>query len=423
MNRDVWRITGGQSLEGRVSPSGSKNGCLPTLAATLLIDGETTLQNVPDISDVRTMIEILRALGLAVDDLGESRVRITNLGLHLNEELDDLVRRMRASHYVLGPMALKLGHADIPMPGGCELGMRPVDHFLAVLDALGARSRLDEDRINVDADRFIGDLVRLDGTYLNPGATFTAVMIGALAEGETIVENASSEPDVVSFCDFLTAAGASIEWLEDSTLKVMGVSRLEGTTHRVNSDRLEAGTFLCAAAATGGDVVVDGFTVAELGSIAEQATKAGVELHDEGGEVRVHGRKRPRPIHLVTRPYPGFPTDLQPPLAAVLAQADGESTIEESIYDGRLQYIEDLNKMGAQMRRLDSRRAVIAGVEMLHGAEVEGKNIRDGAALIVAALSAEGESTVSGCTRYVSRGYENLDEKLRSLGAQIASTG
>jgi UDP-N-acetylglucosamine 1-carboxyvinyltransferase len=421
MSGDAWRIVGGKSLEGTVRPAGSKNGSLPTLAATLLLDGVTVLRNVPRIADVQTMISLLRALGLNVEER-DGGVRITNRGITSYRAPDDLASRMRASHYLLAPLLLRLGRAEMAMPGGCDLGARPVTHILSVVEALGAQSTVTDRGIALRAAGLRGAVVTLDPRHRNPGATFSALMAASLADGETVIENASYEPDVVHFCRFLSAAGARIGGIGGLRLVVGGVRGLHGLEHRVNPDRLEAGTFICAAAATRGAVIVEDANSAELGATAEKLQEAGVQLVPGDGGLRASCPRRPCGVDIVTDPFPAFSTDLQPVVAAVLATADGRSTIEETVFDRRLQCAHELAKMGARIELPDSRHAIIHGVERLRGAAVEGHNIRDGAALVVAALSAEGESIVSG-RQYVARGYEDFEGKLRSLGAEIGPAG
>jgi len=419
MPEDAWRIVGGRPLRGMVKPSGSKNGGLPTLAATLLMDGETVLHNVPRIADVETMLGLLRSFGLTVGEREDGTLRITNRGIEMHSAPLELVGRMRASHYILGPVVAKLGRAEIPSPGGCAIGERPLDYILCGLEALGCESRVEGGRVRVRCDRLTGGRVTLNPIYRSPGATFIILMAASLAAGTTVIENASFEPDVVTFCQFLASAGAQIEGAGTATLTVHGVSALSGAEHAINSDRLEAGTFLCAAASTRGEVTVENVTRAELAAIAGKLEEAGVALEQSGTGLTGGCAGRPRGVDIVTEPFPDFPTDLQPPMAALLATADGRSSIRENIFDLRLQYADELLKMGANIRLLDARTAEITGVPRLHGAEIEGHNIRDGAALLVAALGAEGESIVSG-RRYVARGYEAIEDKLRSLGAEIA---
>jgi len=421
MTADAWRIVGGKPLHGRVSPSGSKNGALPTLAATLLFDGETVLYNVPRISDVHTMFELLRSLGLEVTARADGSVSVVNTGLTTHRPPTELVAKMRASHYVLGPTLARLGRVELPQTGGCTIGERPLGYILDGLALLGVECLECNDRVEATTAGLHGARVSLDPEFRSPGATFTLLMAAALAEGVTVIEHASFEPDVICFCDLLAAGGAKLAGAGTTTLTIAGVSALHGVTHRVNTDRLEAGTFLCAAAATRGDALVERIRCAELGEFAAKLREAGVEIGEEDGGVRARCADRPRGLEIVTAPFPHFPTDLQPPLAAVLATAEGTSTIHESIFDNRLQYAPELVKMGADLETRDARTAILRGVERLHGAEVSGGNIRDGAALVVAALGAEGESLVSG-RRFVARGYERFEEKLRGLGAAISVT-
>jgi len=421
MSQDAWRIEGGVPLKGSVRPSGSKNGALPLLAATLLLDGETVLQNIPRIADIEVMLVLLRAVGLEVEEIAPGEVRIVNRGLSTHIAPADLVSRMRASHYLLGPVLLHRGQVEMAMPGGCDLGSRPVTHITSVLQALGAAVETD-DIIRLSARGLRGAVVTLDPRHRNPGATFTALMAGALAVGGTTIENASFEPDVVGLCGFLRAAGARIDGLGTPTLTVQGVDRLTGVTHRANPDRLEAGTFICAAAATRGDVIVEDTSWDDLGETAEKLRQSGVDLRTEGSALRARCPGRPRGVDIVTDPFPSFSTDLQPPVAALLAAAEGDSTIRETVFDQRLRNAGELAKMGADIELRDSRFAVIHGVPALRGAAVDGYNIRDGAALVVAALSAEGTSTVSG-RKWVARGYEDFERKLRSLGAHIETAG
>ena len=421
MTEVAWRIEGGTPLRGTVRPSGSKNGSLPLLAASLLLDGQSTLTNIPRIADVETMLALLRAFGLTVEDRPGGEVHITNNGLSTHLAPAHLVGRMRASHYLLGPVLLHRGRVEMAMPGGCDLGARPVTHITSVLEALGATAETN-DTIHLSAEGLRGAVVTLDPWHRNPGATFTGLMAGALAAGETTIENASFEPDVIGFCRFLSAAGARITGIGTSTLTIQGVDRLHGATHRVNSDRLEAGTFLCAAAATRGDVLVEDITWDELGETADKLAQAGVELFAEGSALRARCPGRPRGVHIITDPFPSFSTDLQPPVAAVLATADGDSTIRETVFDRRLRYADELMKMGADIELRDSRFAVIHGVPSLRGARIAAGNIRDGAALVIAALGAQGQSLVAG-RNYVARGYEDFETKLRSLGAEIELAG
>jgi UDP-N-acetylglucosamine 1-carboxyvinyltransferase len=295
-----------------------------------------------------------------------------------------------------------------------------MDYILSGFEALGVECRVDEERIHIRADRLRGARFALNPIFRSPGATFSMLMAAALAEGVTVIENASFEPDVITFCRFLNAAGGQVEGAGTTTLTVMGVASLHGAVHTVNPDRLEAGTFFCAAGSTRGQVTVEGIVRSDLGAIADRLEESGVMLTESDGGLTATCAERPRGVAIVAEPFPHFPTDLQPPMAAMLATAEGRSLVRDSIYDMRLQYAEPLRRMGARIQLIDARTAKIDGVSQLSGAEIEGLNIRDGAALVVAALGAEGESTVAGM-RFVARGYESLDVKLRSLGANVES--
>ncbi|MBN1460792.1 MAG: UDP-N-acetylglucosamine 1-carboxyvinyltransferase [Armatimonadetes bacterium] len=421
MSEDAWRIEGGARLKGSVKLSGSKNGSLPSLAATLLFEGESTLTNIPRIADVDTMLDLLCAFGLEVARRPDGEVRIVNRGLTTHSAPADLASKMRASHYVLAPVLHHRGQVEMAMPGGCDLGARPVTHITSVLETLG--TALEEgDTIRLSTSGLRGSVVTLDPRHRNPGATFTGLMAGAVAPGETIIENASFEPDVVCFCELLSAAGARITGLGTPTLTIQGVDRLQGVAHAVNCDRLEAGTFICAAAATRGDITVSDIIWEELGQTADKLLEAGIELTQQRQGLRAQCLDRPRGVDIVTDPFPAFSTDLQPPVAAVLATAEGDSTIRETVFDHRLRYASELGKMGARVELGDERFATIHGVDCLQAAEVSGGNIRDGAALVVAALGADGVSVVHG-RRFVARGYEDFESKLQSLGARIGVAG
>jgi UDP-N-acetylglucosamine 1-carboxyvinyltransferase len=417
MTVDAWRIVGGTPLRGRVRPPGSKNGALPSLAAALLLEGKSVFHNVPRIDDVHTMLELLTAVGMQVEVEGNT-VAITNTGITTHRAPGELVGKMRASHYLLGPTLAKLGRAELAQTGGCNLGERPLGYIIDALAPLGVTCLDCNDRVEATTAGLVGARVVLDPKFRSPGATFTVLMAAALATGVTTIEHACYEPDVVALCALLTAAGAHIEGAGTETITLHGVEALHGVTHTINSDRLDAGTFLCAAAATRGEVFVEHITKAELGGIATVLVEAGLGLEETGGGVHGACSRRPRAVEVTINPFPEFPTDLQPPLATVLATAEGTSSLHETIFNNRLQYVPELQRMGADIASAGQWSIRIRGVERLHGAEIAGHNIRDGAALVVAALGAEGESIVSG-RHYVARGYEDLEARLRALGATI----
>jgi UDP-N-acetylglucosamine 1-carboxyvinyltransferase len=412
---DIIRIIGGRRLEGTVAVSGSKNGVLPMLAATLLADGESVLQGVPAIADVDTMSDLLRAFGLAVSREGLT-VTVSGRPQHAVAPLD-LVHRMRASFYVSGPLLARLGRAEVPLPGGCALGSRPVDYVVRGFESLGARATVEHGYVCLAAPKLSGATVYLDARYRSPGATFNLTMAAVLAEGTTVIENACAEPEVVRFCEFLKAMGARIEGAGASQLRIEGVSALHGAEARVPPDRLEAGTFLLAGAVTGGDVTVQPIPPSDLAFFLDKLAEAGLEIRREPESIRLIAPGRPRAIDVVTGPFPLFPTDLQPPTMSLMCIAEGTSLMQETIYDGRLTHADELRRMGAQIRLVDQS-AVVTGVDRLTGAAVSAQNIRAGAAMVLAGLAADGETEITG-RRLIARGYENLEVKLAALGADI----
>lgn len=411
-------ITGGRPLHGSVGVSGSKNGSLPVLAASLLLSGETVVENVPDIEDVRTMIQVLRALGAEVEFQPGGRVRINADNLATTAAPDHLVRQMRASFYVTGPLLARHGEAQVPLPGGCVIGRRPVDFHIAGFQALGASVRVEHGWVRAAGTHLRGARLFLDPRYRSAGATNNLMMAACLAKGRTIIENASREPETQDCARLLVKAGAKIQGIGGGTLVVDGVERLEGCRHRVIPDRMEAGTMLLAAAATQGDVRVEGVNARHLEPLAQALRQAGMEVQKDADWVRLCGRGRPRAFDATTAPYPGFPTDMQPGTVVLMCLAEGSSHMEETIFDARFGYTDELRRMGADIRVIDQL-AIVRGVKQLTGAPVEAPDIRAGAGLVVAGLAAEGETVISQA-ELIDRGYENLVQKLAGLGAGIA---
>jgi len=412
-------ITGGMPLNGEVVLNGSKNGALPILAATLLIQEEVVLHNVPHISDIEKMCQLITLLGAVVERDGDTlRVNAANLSSCRADR--DLTAAMRASFYVVGPLLARLHRAEVPLPGGCAIGTRPVDYVIRALRQLGVQADEQTDVVVCTTPNGLqGATVTLDPTYRSPGATFNLAMAASLANGRTVIENASSDPEVEHFCRFLQAAGATIDGIGTTRLTIDGRQKLHGCDHSVISDRIEAGTFLIAGAATGGQVRVGPIKPSYLGSLLDKLEEMGLSVLRERDAVSVRGEGRPRATTVYTTAYPGFPTDLQPPMVVLMCLADGRSVMNETIYDGRLTYVNELRRMGAQVKLETSQHAIIEGVEALEGRRVEGADMRAGAALVIAALAAQGESTVQG-RHYILRGYENFEQKLANLGARIA---
>ena len=408
-------VEGGYSLRGEVSAAGAKNAALPILAATLLTSDECLLENLPDIEDIRIMLNLLRSLGASVETEGTHRVVIKAGQLMKCSVPTDLATRIRGSFLIVGALLGRLGEAEAPHPGGCAIGTRPVSVDLKGFQTMGTEI----DRLNgnymLRARRLSGERISLD--YPSHTGTENLLLAACLAEGTTIIENASVEPEVADLASFLNAMGARIYGAGTGIIQVEGVRKLHGTAYRVMPDRLEAGTFAIAAAITGGHVTIRGRVARYLGALSSKLTEAGVSVMAERDAYTVEGRESLLAIDIQTFPYPGFPTDLQAPIGALLTQAQGESSIHETMYDGRLLYVGELQKMGANIK-VEGQTALIKGPSRLKGSEVRALDIRSGAAVILAALVADGRSVVSD-VGYVDRGYERIDEKLTQLGARI----
>lgn len=417
MHLQQFKVIGGQPLSGQVRVSGSKNAALPILAAALLTDEPVTLTNVPDIADIATMEHLLHFVGVSTDREGD---RFTvHAKTVANVEVEHaLVSKLRASILLLAPLLARNGEARLAFPGGCVLGKRPVDAHLAAFSALGAStvSGAAPDLLHLRADGFTGADFTM--TEASVTATENAVMAAALAKGKTVIRLAACEPHVQDLCHFLNAMGARIQGIGTHTLCIEGVARLHGATYRVTSDYLEAGTLVLAAAITGGTVTISDIIPHHLDIFWQKLREVGVHLELGADSVRVLPSRPLRAIRLQTAVFPSFPTDLQAPFATLLTQAEGESFIFETLFDGRLQYLYELEKMGARFKILNPYQATVIGPVTLRGAAVSSCDIRAGAAMLLAALAAQGESVLSD-VYYIDRGYERLDEKLASLGARI----
>ncbi len=411
---NVLRIQGGTPLTGSLEISGSKNAALAILSAIPLASGTVVLHNVPDISDVAIKAELLRGFG-AVIEMSGNTMTIDASGIGHWEPDEGMMRKIRTGFYLLGPLLARMGHAKLPMPGGCKIGARPVDFHLKGLAALGAKVELVGGSYVADATGMKGAEIYLDAP--SAGATQHLIATAAMVEGCTTIQNASSEPEVVTLAEFLNAMGARIEGYGTSTITIMGVSRLEGCEFRVPADRLQAGTYLLAGAITQGDVTVTNILPVNQTALINKLKEAGIHA-DEGPDwVRVWADSRPKGIRVKTMPYPGFPTDMQQPMAALLALATGSSVVEETIYESRTGHVQELNRMGANMR-IEGPSTVIDGVESLNGAVVEASDLRAGAALCLAALAARGETVIKN-VHFIDRGYERLEENLTAIGATI----
>ena len=408
------RIAGGNRLHGRVQISGAKNSALKLMAASLLGHGETVLSNVPRISDVFTMIEVLQRLGAVVLFEGDV-LRIDTSGHISTVAPYDLVRRMRASINVLGPLLARSGHARVAMPGGCNIGQRAINMHEAGLAQLGVRFTFDHGYLEGIADRLIGKRVLLE--FPSRGATENLMTAAVLAEGVTVIENAAREPDIIDLASFLNAMGAQVWGAGTSTIEITGVPRMASASYRVSSDPIEAGTFALAVLVTGGEAELVGAQPETLEIFLEKLELAGASWAPTQLGIRVTGEHRAQAVDFATLPYPGFPTDLQPQMMAFLATAEGTSIITENVFENRFAHAQELVRMGADIRT-EGHHAVVRGVRRLQGAPVRGSDLRAGAALVVAALGAEGQTEVHDF-HHVERGYENFAGKLAGLGADV----
>jgi UDP-N-acetylglucosamine 1-carboxyvinyltransferase len=413
-------IQGGTRLSGELRVSGSKNSSLALMAGALLGDGETRLRNVPRLRDVEAMAQLLAALGARVawDAEDPHTLSIDPSGVNRPEAPYELVRKMRASFMVLGPLVARFGTGRVSEPGGCAIGVRPVDQHVKGLAALGAKVRLDHGTIEASASRLRGGRVSFDLVTVN--GTQNVLMAATLASGETVIENAAREPEVVELAEFLSRMGAEIRGAGSDRISVRGVESLRPVIHTVAGDRIEAGTLLAAAGATGGDVRLLGVDSATLESTVEKLREAGAEIVTGPEEVHLLGVEL-RGADVVTAPFPGFPTDMQAQLMALLSIAQGSSVITETVFENRFMHVPELSRMGSDVS-LRGRSAHVRGVPALEGAPVMATDLRASAGLIVAGLAARGETTVNR-VYHIDRGYERIEEKLASLGATIRREG
>lgn len=409
-------ICGGRPLRGRVYIAGRKNAAVAVLPAALLAESASVLENIPAIGDVQTYAEILRCLGARVDVVGPSRLRISANGLASVSPPYQLTKRMRASYYLLGILLARYGEAEVPLPGGCDIGFRPIDQHLKGLRALGAEISIEHGVIRARAARLRGVSIYLD--TISVGATINIMLAASLAEGTTVIENAARESHVVDVANFINAMGGRVVGAGTDVIKIKGVSRLQGAEHPIIPDEIEAATYMIAAAGTGGEVLLENVIPRHLEPISAKLREAGMEVEENGESVLVRGTGRPKAVNIKTLPYPGFPTDVQQPMTAFLSVADGTSVVTETIWDGRFKHVDELKRMGTRVR-VEGRTAIIDGIRQLSGAPVRATDLRAGAALVVAGLMAEGETEVSGIS-HIDRGYEDMEGKLRALGADIS---
>ena len=414
-----YRINGGKRLEGAVTISGAKNASLAIIPAVILSGESCLLENLPEIEDVRIVEEILTSMGADISRTPDGSMRIDPSGISTFSVTGEMVSSMRASYYLLGALLGRYKKAEIALPGGCAIGQRPIDQHIKGMRALGADIVIQGGSVKARADRLRGAEIYLD--VVSVGATINIMLAAVAAEGQTIIANAAKEPHVVDVANFLNMMGANVKGAGTDVIRIQGGRRLHGCTYAVIPDQIEAGTFMIAAAATRGDVIINNVIPTHLEAISAKLMECGVTVSegDDGRDffIRVSADKRPRAVNIKTLPYPGFPTDLQQPMMALLATAEGNSFIMENIFENRFNHVPELAKMGASIS-ISSRTATVEGVEKLYGAPLCASDLRAGAALVIAALAAEGESTISQI-HFIDRGYEFLEQKLRALGADI----
>ena len=410
-------VQGGSRLSGHVNISGAKNAAVAILPASLLVDGVCRIENVPDISDVRLLLEILRNMGAGIRRFGRNTLEIDCSHVRNATAPIDLVRRIRASYYLIGAELGRFGHARVAMPGGCNFGVRPIDQHIKGFEAMGASVEQLGGYVCADAPEggLQGGHVYLD--IVSVGATMNIMLAAVLCSGMTIIENCAKEPHIVDLANFLNAMGAKVSGAGTDVIKVRGVAKLAGGSYTIIPDQIEAGTYMAAAAAVGGDVTVENVIPKHLDCITAKLREMGARVTEFDDSIRVEADRRLRRSNVKTMPYPGFPTDMQPQIAVCMALAEGTSLVTEGIYDNRFRYTAELNRMGASIQ-VESKTAVIDGVTQLHGCEVRACDLRAGAAMVIAALCAEGTTTIEDA-HYIERGYEDIIGKFAAIGGKI----
>ena len=414
---DRYIIHGGTTLNGEVEISGAKNAAVAIIPAALLVQGVCRIENIPQISDTDTLLTILAELGARVSYLNKSTIEIDCTNARYQDAPYDLMRKIRASYYLIGSMLGRFGSAKTTMPGGCNFGVRPIDQHIKGMRALGAEINVRGGYVYADAKdgRLHGARIYLD--KVSVGATMNIMIAGVLAEGRTVIENAAREPHIVDLANFLNSMGADVRGAGTDTIKINGVDALHGGTYTIIPDQIEAGTYMVAAAATGGEVLVTNIIPKHMEGISAKLREAGAFVEEYEEAILVKGPAVLRRINLKTMPYPGFPTDMQPQFGVLMCLADGTSVITEGIYDNRFKYVNELRKMGAEIQ-VDGRVAVIEGGRRLTGAMVHARDLRAGAAMVIAGMVASGVTEIDDI-HYIERGYERFVEKLNALGAEI----
>jgi len=412
---EQYIIKGGKSLTGEVMIGGAKNAALGVIAAAIMTDETVTIENLPDVKDVEILLQAIECIGARVDRIDRHTVKVN--GKNINSfNLDyDYIRKIRASYYLLGALLGKYNYAQVALPGGCNIGSRPIDQHIKGFEALGAEVNIQHGMVLAKADKLIGSHIYFDGVSV--GATINMMLAASLAEGLTILENAVKEPHVVDVANFLNSMGANIKGAGTDVIRIKGVPKLHGSVYSIIPDQIEAGTFMFAAAATKGSVLIKNVIPKHLEAISAKLLEIGAQVEEFDDAVRVSASGQLGHTHIKTLVYPGFPTDMQPQMSAVLSISSGTSIVTESIFENRFKYVDELTRMGASIK-VESNTAIIDGVSKLTGAIVSAPDLRAGAALVIAGLMAEGYTIVEQI-EYIERGYENFESKMRLLGASM----
>ncbi len=412
---EQYAIKGGNPLVGEVEIGGAKNAALGVLAAATMTDEPCTIENVPDVWDIKVMTQAIESIGGIVTEVDKHTLKLIGANIHDQTIDNDYVKKIRGSYYLLGALLGKYGRAQVSLPGGCNIGLRPIDQHIKGFKALGASVRIEHGMIVAEADKLKGAHIYMD--VVSVGATINVMLAAVKAEGTTIIENAAKEPHVVDVANFLNTMGANIKGAGTDVVRIKGVPVLHGTEYAIIPDQIEAGTFMFAAAVTKGDITVKNVIPKHLESISAKLQEIGCEVEESDDAVRVVAAKQLSHTHVKTLPYPGFPTDMQPQIAVALGLSKGTSIVTESIFENRFKYVDELTRMGANIK-VEGTTAIIDGVNKYTGASIAAPDLRAGAALVIAALAAEGISVVDDI-RYIQRGYEDFHLKLKSLGGQI----
>jgi len=413
---DKLIVTGKKAIHGEVTISGAKNAVLPIIVGALLAEDITVLHDVPKLSDVATIKEVLEILGAKIT-FENHTMTIDSRDLNNWDAPYNYVQKMRASVLIMGPLLARLGKAKISMPGGCAIGTRPIDLHLKGLEALGADIQINHGDMNavVPGGKLKGNRIYLD--FPSVGATEHIMMAATTAEGTTVIENAAEEPEIVDLANFLNSMGANVRGAGTNVIKIEGVEKLHGTTYTIIPDRIEAGSYMIAAAITGGDLLVKNVIIDHIKPLIAKMIECGVEIIEEGSNLRVRSNGRLKAVDIKTMPYPGFPTDMQAQFMALMTVAEGTSVFTETVFENRFMHADELRRMGANIK-IDGRNAIVEGVSRLTGCKVKATDLRAGAALIIAALAAEGQTEITEL-QYIDRGYEDLIEKFQTIGADI----